>query len=968
MALSWNEIKDRALKFSNEWADETKERAEKDSFWNDFFNVFGISRRRVATFEEPIKKLNNKQGFIDLFWKGTLLVEHKSKGKNLDAAFEQATDYFYGIEEHELPKYVLVSDFEKFRLYDLDEKTETEFLIRDFYKHVKLFGFIAGYQKRTFKEEDPVNMKAAELMGKLHDQLKETGYEGHPLEIYLVRLLFVLFADDTSIFEKDIFKEYIDQKTKTDGSDLGALLAQFFQVLNTPKEKRLKNLDEHLIQFPYVNGKLFEEQLPIAAFNTKMRSILLEAGRLDWGKISPAIFGSMFQSVMNPVQRRNLGAHYTSEKNILKLIKPLFLDDLYAEFNKIKHSKNKLKEFHQKLGKLKFLDPACGCGNFLIITYRELRLLELEVLKQMYGTQQVIGIDHILNVDVDQFYGIEYDEFPVRIAEVALWLTDHQMNLRVSEAFGLYYVRLPLRKSAKIIHGNALRIDWDFLVKGEKLSVTSDQTNIIEVSEPLVHYDTINVYTKKVIVTSGEIPDDENVWKSDGAGKVDYILGNPPFVGTTFQTKQQKADMKLVFAELKNTGGLDYVSAWYLKAARYMQNSETKAAFVSTNSLSQGEQVGILWNELYKLGMKIHFAHRTFRWNNEAKGNAAVHVVIIGFGKQDIAQKKIYYYDDLNAEPHEETVKNINPYLLEGADYFISRRSKPLCNVPPMTWGNKPVDGGNLILTEAELEELKEKEPQALQFVKKFMGGQELIQDKKRWCLWLVDTSPNELRKMPLVLERIKKVREMRLASVDLGARKLASVPSQFRDTFNPASFIAVPEVSSERRKYIPIAFFDNSTIASNTVQIVANAGLFHFGVLNSIMHMEWMRYVAGRLESRYRYSNSIVYNNFPWPKEISEKSKKLVEEKAQKVLNVRAEFQDAAVSSSPLTGGGGREWASLADLYDPLTMPPKLVKAHNELDKAVDLCYRPQPFTTENARIEFLFALYKHYTVSLKN
>ncbi len=314
----------------------------------------------MATFEEPVKKLNNKQGFIDLFWKGTLLVEHKSKGKSLDAAFEQATDYFYGIEEHELPKYVLVSDFEKFRLYDLDEKTETEFLIQDFYKNVKQFGFIAGYQKRTFKEEDPVNIKAAELMGKLHDQLKETGYDGHPLEIYLVRLLFVLFADDTSIFEKDTYKEYIDQKTKSDGSDLGALLAQFFQVLNTPKEKRLKNLDEHLNQFPYVNGKLFEEQLPIAAFNTKMRRILLEACGLDWGKISPAIFGSMFQSVMNPEQRRNLGAHYTSEKNILKLIKPLFLDDLYAEFNKIKQSKNKLKEFHQKLDKLKFIDPASG--------------------------------------------------------------------------------------------------------------------------------------------------------------------------------------------------------------------------------------------------------------------------------------------------------------------------------------------------------------------------------------------------------------------------------------------------------------------------------------------------------------------------------------------------------------------------------------------------------------------------------
>jgi len=444
MAISWNEIKDRALKFSNEWAEETKERAEKDSFWNDFFNVFGISRRRVATFEEPVKKLSGNQGFIDLFWKGTLLVEHKSKGKNLDKAFEQATDYFPGLKEHELPKYILVSDFDKIKLFDLDERTEHEFHVSELYKNVKLFGFIAGYQKRTFKEEDPVNIKAAELMGKLHDQLEDFGYEGHHLEVYLVRLLFILFADDTSIFEKDIFKEFLDQKTDEDGSDLGALMAQFFQVLNTPKEKRLKNLDDHLNQFPYVNGKLFEETLPIASFNSKMRSILLEASALDWGKISPAIFGSLFQSVMNPEERRNLGAHYTSEKNIFKLIKPLFLDELRVEFEKVKSSSKKLKEFHHKLSALKFLDPACGSGNFLIITYRELRLLEIDILRELFKKgEQVLDVVSNLWLDVDQFYGIEYDEFASKIAEVAMWLIDHQMNMHVSEEFGQYFARLP---------------------------------------------------------------------------------------------------------------------------------------------------------------------------------------------------------------------------------------------------------------------------------------------------------------------------------------------------------------------------------------------------------------------------------------------------------------------------------------------------------------------------------------------
>ncbi len=587
MAISWNEIKNRALQFSKEWIDETRERAEKDTFWNDFFNVFGISRRRVATFEKPVKKLGDKQGFVDLFWKGTLLVEHKSKGKNLDKAYEQATDYFPGLKEHELPKYILVSDFENIKLYDLEEKTEHEFQLKDFYKNVKLFGFIAGYQKRTFKEEDPVNVKAAELMGKLHDQLKNFGYEGHPLEVYLVRLLFCLFADDTGIFEKDIFKEFIDTKTNEDGSNLGALIAQFFQVLNTPREKRLTNLDEHLNAFPYINGKLFEEPLPIAAFNSKMREILLEASSLDWGKISPAIFGSLFQSVMNPEERRNLGAHYTSEKNILKLIKPLFLDELREEFKKVKTSKPKLHEFHKKLSTLKFLDPACGSGNFLIITYRELRQLEIEILRELFKSDELVtDISDIIWLDVDQFYGIEYDEFAARITETAMWLIDHQMNMKISEEFGQYFARLPLRKAAKIVNTNALRIDWQEVVPKTELS---------------------------------------------------YILGNPPFYGKQYQTKEQKEDMKLVFAGVKGAGVLDYVTAWYIRAAQYIQNTKIKVAFVSTNSISQGEQVGILWNELFnKYDIKIHFAHRTFNWKNKAKGKAAVHVVIIGFSNFEI--------------------------------------------------------------------------------------------------------------------------------------------------------------------------------------------------------------------------------------------------------------------------------------------------------------------------------------------
>lgn len=900
MALSWNEIKDRALKFTQEWEGETKERAEKDTFWNQFFHIFGISRRRLATFEEPVKKLNNKQGFIDLFWKGTLLVEQKSKGKSLDAAFDQATDYFYGIKEHELPKYVLVSDFERFRLYDLEEKTNHEFDLKNLHKNIKLFGFIAGYQKKTFKEEDPVNIKAAELMGQLHDQLEESGYTGHALEVYLVRLLFALFADDTGIFEKDLFKDFIEIKTNEDGSDLGAMLAQFFQVLNTPVEKRLKNLDEQLNAFPYVNGKLFEEPLPISAFNSQMRQILLKCCSLDWGLISPAIFGSMFQSVMKPEERRNLGAHYTSEKNILKLIKPLFLDELWAEFEKRKRNKKQLNEFHEKLGSLKFLDPACGCGNFLIITYRELRLLELEVLKVLYGKQMAIGIDAILKVNVDQFYGIEYDEFPARIAEVALWLMDHQMNLRVSEAFGLYYARLPLKKSATIVHGNALRIDWETVVPKTELS---------------------------------------------------FILGNPPFIGHQWRSKEQMEDMDLVFGKGSTTGRLDYVAAWYYLAARYIKYTSIVSAFVSTNSVCQGEQVPILWHKLLiEFKIHIHFAHQTFEWGNEAKANAKVHVVIVGFGADNLKSKLLYEYDSVKSDPVERQVPNINGYLVPGANIFITSRGKPIHSNPTLFKGSQPTDGGYLIFEPDEMKEFIKQEPNSKKWFREYIGGAELMRGTTRYCLWLKDCPPNELKAMPKVLEQLKKVAEARLNSSTASVREYAKYPSLFTQDRQPTSdYLAMPRVSSGRRTFIPISYLTSDTIAHEKLLIIPDADLFLFGILTSLNHNIWTKKLSGRLKSDISYSPA-VYNNFPWPKDPSTKHKKSVEEKAQKVLDVRAQFPDS----------------SLADLYDPLTMPPALVKAHQELDRAVDLCYRPQAFPNETARIEYLFELYNEYTAPL--
>ncbi|AKV68148.1 MULTISPECIES: DNA methyltransferase [Microcystis] len=901
MPLSWNEIKNRAIAFQKEWEGETSEKAESQSFWNDFFHVFGISRRRVASFEQPIKKADNKQGFIDLLWKGTILVEHKSKGKDLEKATQQAKDYFPNLKEHELPRYILVSDFQRFKLYDLDSGNQWEFELSNFVDNVHLFDLIAGYEKRVYKDEDPVNIQAAELMGKLHDCLKEIGYIGHDLEVYLVRLLFCLFADDTGIFNKGIFWEYIDLHTKEDGSDLAMHIDAIFQVLNTPEEKRLKNLDENLTQFPYINGKLFEESLPLAAFDSKMRFMLLEACAFDWGKISPAIFGSMFQAVMNPKERRNLGAHYTSEKNIQKVIKPLFLDDLSREFEKVKGNRNKLLEFQKKIANLYFLDPACGCGNFLIITYRELRDLEILVLQELDKTGQLVtDISTIIQVDVNQFAGIEYDEFAVRVAEVAMWLIDHQMNIKVSNTFGQYFVRLPLKKAAKIVHGNALRIDWEEVISKEKLN---------------------------------------------------FILGNPPFVGHHYQNFDQKEDLKLVLDKIIGSGVMDYVSAWFYKSAQFIQSTKIKVGLVATNSISQGEQSSILWNVLInEFNISIHFAHRTFKWSNEAKGNAAVHCVIIGFASFEANEKYLFDYQTITSEPLLIKAKNINPYLINANNILVFNRKYPLCNVPNMMYGNKPTDGGNFILSEEEKNTLVSKNPLLIKFIRPFISAREFLNGGKKWCLWLLDIKPNELKNIPEILERVEAVKQLRAKSIAASTRNY-SYHCLFRQITQPKSdYILVPRTTSENRKYIPIGFFTADNIVSDTCQSIPNGDLYLFGILTSEMHMAWVKYVCGRLKSDYRYSKDIVYNNFPFPENITDKQKQTVETCAQAVLDTRAKYPDS----------------SLADLYDPLTMPPDLLKAHQKLDKAVDLCYRPQPFTSELNRIEYLFELYEKLTAPL--
>lgn len=905
MPLSLNEIKKRAVAFSKEWEHESSEDAEAKSFWDGFFNVFGIPRRRVATFEESVKKIDDSHGYIDLLWKGKLLIEHKSRGKSLDKAYKQAKEYFPGLKDAELPQYILVCDFQHFRLYDLDADKHYDFTLNKLVDHIRLFDFISGYTQHKVREQDPINIEAAEMMGKLHDKLKANGYAGHKLELYLVRLVFCLFADDTGIFEPGIFYDMLD-RTKEDGSDLARSITELFEVLNTPQAERLRNLDESLAAFPYINGKLFEEPLSTAAFDSEMREILLESCGLNWSYISPAIFGSLFQSVMDEKARRNLGAHYTSEKNILKLIKPLFLDELYEEFNKVKSNTKQLDAFHHKLAELRFLDPACGCGNFLIIAYRELRLLEIEVLKAKFKNQLATNIEAYININVDQFYGIEYEEFPAQIAQVAMWLTDHQMNQQVSEAFGEYFVRLPLRKSATIKHGNALRIDWQSLLPEGK--------------------------------------------------QYNYIFGNPPFLGHHYQNEKQKEDMALVFHGVNAFGVLDYVAAWYVCAAQYMQKLntgtiKTKTAFVSTNSVSQGEQPSILWSELLnKYQIKIHFAHRTFKWNNEAKGNAAVHVVIIGFANFDIQSKRLFVYEDIKGEPIEVFAKNINPYLVDSKDVIITNRNKPICNVPEMKYGSKPTDGGNFLLDDIEKEQLLSKEPDASKFIKEFISAQEYLNNERRWCLWLVDATPKELKALPEVMKRIEAVKKFRLESKAATTRNYPH-HTLFRQITQPSTdYIIVPSTTSERRTYIPFGFLSKGIIISNASFSIETNSLFTLGVISSIMHMTWVRYTCGRLKSDYRYSKDIVYNNYPWPENPSDKQKEAVEKAAQAVLDARAQFPDS----------------SLADLYDPNTMPPALVKAHQQLDKAVDLCYRPQPFPNETKRIEFLFELYDKYTADL--
>jgi hypothetical protein len=901
--LTQAEIRNNAVAFVHEWKDATRERAEAQTFWNEFLEIFGVRRRRVAVFEKAVKKAGGKYGSIDLFWRGVLLVEHKSRGQNLDKAASQAFDYLENLSDKDLPKSVIISDFGDFRLFDLETGGEHSFTLEELPDNLHLFGFISGYTKRTYKDQDPVNIAVAEKMGELHDSLLESGYAGHKLEVFLVRLVYCLFADDTGIFPKDQFHYFLEEKTDESGNDVNARLSQIFQILDTPPADRQTTLDEDLQQFPHVNGSLFAERMDLPFFNRKMRQTLIDACAFDWSKVSPAIFGSLFQSVMDKEKRRNLGAHYTSEQNILKVVRGLFLDELETEFESIKSDSRKLTRFHEKLIRLRFFDPACGCGNFLVITYREMRRLELEVLKRLRDlSRNAQGQLYVSEIDVDSFFGIEYEEFPAQIATVALWVTDHIANKELSLEFGVERFRLPLKKTPHILNENALRIDWSDLVSRDG---NETETTL-------------------------------------------FILGNPPFVGKKVRNSEQNEDMDIACNGVSDYGVLDYVCAWYVKAAKFIQGTQIKVAFVSTNSISQGEQVGILWNYLSEKEIKIHFAHRTFKWNNEARGKAAVHCIIIGFAPFDSNRKRLFDYQTPTSEPHEIAAKNINPYLIDQADLIIKNRNTPISDVPSLVFGNMPNDDGNLLLSDKERLEMLSKEPKAEKFIAPLISSHEFIHGESRWCLWLKDANPNEWRALPEIMKRVQAVREFRAKSKRPATQKLAATPYLFGEIRQPETeYVLIPRHSSENRRYVPMAFFPPSKIVADSCAAMPNATLYHFGLLTSRMHMAWLRQICGRIKSDFRYSNNLVYNNFPFPSEPSAKSRERVEQAAQGVLDARAKFPDS----------------TLADLYDPNAMPKILLDAHAAVDAAVDACYGSRRFKTDLERLEFLFDLYRQYT-----
>lgn len=975
-----------AKKFSQDWKDKGYEKGDSQKFWLDLLcNVFGIKDfANFVYFENQIKeKFTDKTitNFIDIYIPSTkVMIEQKSIDKDLRepirqsdgtllSPFQQARKYIAGLPLSQHPRWVVTSNFKSFLVYDMEQPNgePEEILLENLEKEYYRLSFITDEGSVHLKKELEVSKKAGDIIGEIYDAiLKQYKDADNPspatlksLNMLCVRIVFCLYAEDAGIFgHKAIFGDYLKQ---FEAKDLRRALLDLFQVLDQKEEERDEYLEESLAAFPYVNGGLFtEEDKTIPPLTEEIKELLVKhaSNEFDWSEISPTIFGAIFESTLNPETRRSGGMHYTSIENIHKVIDPLFLNDLKAEFEELKQIKNatnrieKVKEFHKRLGTLKFLDPACGSGNFLTETYLSLRKLGNECIKVELNIGEgelalTYKAEDLIQVSIQQFYGIEINDFAAVVAKTALWIAESQMMKETAKIIEKDLKFLPLHTYANIIEGNALQVDW---------------AKVGEVS-PSLQPDKPSSATLSPRGEAPKTPASFSQEKLDSERSerptppvFDYILGNPPFVGAQYMTKEQKNDLMTLFPNNKHSGELDFVAGWYKKAADFIRNTNTHCAFVSTNSITQGEQVSALWKDLFADGLKFDFAYRTFRWDSEANIKAHVHCVIIGFSSRTESQKS---HSELDSESPKKIflnesqfieAKNINGYLLDADNIFIESRSKPLCNVPLISKGCQPTDGGNLIIEEKDYDEFIKKEPNAKKFIKNLVGAQEFINNKKRYCLWLVGANPSELKKMPLVMKRIEACRQMRLASSDKATQRLAETPTLFREQYNPKTYIIVPSTSSERRRYIPLGFLDDSTISTNLNLIIPDATLYHFGILTSNVHMAWMRAVAGRLEMRYRYSKDIVYNNFPWCNPTEEQKSK-IEETAQAILDARAKYPDS----------------SLADLYDETLMPPELRKAHQANDRAVMAAYGFSTKMTESECVAELFKMYEKLTEKIQ-
>jgi hypothetical protein len=909
VTVSKDTLRARATKFIADWEGQHRERSECQVFWHEFFAMFDVRSVDIGMYEEAAKRASTGgDGRIDYLIPWELAIEHKTTGEDLDKAMGQLIDYLPSLKQKQPPRLLVTCDFANFQWHNLETGESGAFPLDELISNLDLFWWLAGHTARgaeAFEDEEEANLKATDLMAKLYDAVVATGYDEHALREWLTRILFCLFADDTDVWPRNAFVNFIHFRTQSDGTDLGPQIRMLFEVLNMqPDERRRRHLSSELDDFTYINGDLFANDLPMVWTNEDVRTYLLDACRFDWSRISPAIFGSMFQNVMTPVERRHLGAHYTTLENILKTIRPLFLDELEEELAKA-NTVPALERFHDKIASLTFMDPACGCGNFLVVAYGELRRLEQECLekirdKQGRGDWQTLGVHLLFKVNVSQFYGIELEEFPARIARTALYLMDHSWNREVSKVFGQYFVRFPIPASPHIVIGNALRIDWKSILP----------------------------------------PSDAN-----------YIMGNPPFVGSRMASAEQKLDQEAVWAGNRLQGKLDFVTNWYKLASEYMDGTTIRAAFVSTNSISQGEQPAILWGELWTHHMSIDFAHRTFAWSSEAKGKAAVHVVIIGFSQN--AQKghrHLWSYPDLKGPPGVASVKNISPYLIDSDNTVVESRQAPLVGgTPPMFFGSMPRDSGHISnISPGEAQLIRDSDPIAAKYLRNLIGADELINSGERYCLWLVGADPTDVSRSPILQQRLEAVRSMRLASKAASTRAAAATPGLFVQLAQPSvRYLAVPSVSSETRPFLITSFFEADVIASNLLLTIPGAELALFGVISSSMFMAWNRTVSGRLKSDMRLSQEITYNNFPFP-EVTGTALANLESASQGVLDAREKYPNS----------------SLAQLYGHLSMPIELVKAHAALDRAVDPLFAPRKkFATDADRLAVLFERYQTLT-----